>query len=809
MIIRKYLSCLLVFFVVTAVDAQNSIQGIVTIDSLTIPLEHCVAALIRAQDSIAIKENETTKSGNFHFDKIADGNYFLKINYPSYYNYTSTTITLKDSTKIVLPNIALNPIATYLNEVSISALKSGLSFKDGKIILSTANNPLASGSTVIELLKTLPGVILDADNNITINAKTGVRFMINGVLQQIPDSQMMVLLGNMSTESVASLELLKNPSAKYDASGTAGVINIVTKQSKIKGYNGGFMTSLGMGKRFGGGANASLDFRSDKLSFFSNISYLHRSPLTDFNMDRTIGVGNNLQSIRTTGNDETQLHSININAALEYELSPQTMMSLNCRTLPGKSTDHFLAGTSLYNAPFPYSQTDFTTENVDKYNSPSLTFYARHLFDTAATQISITADYTNFRYNESRTNENVFYDSSQSEILPNKAYNNLMDLNFQVFTLKLDFTKTFFHNWVLESGLKSGFVQNNNDNNLLRNYPGTKEFYNDPTFSSVYRYKEQIFAGYVNALKSFGNISLQGGLRAEQTLVNAVNKTNEKSLHRNYFNLFPSMSLAYKQSEKNSFQITYSYRIDRPAYDQLNPIRLFFSELNYGTGNANLVPQYSHNLNLDYNYNNLLISSIGLTKYSNSIYRYTYSDESSGIQIDTIDNLASRTILSYSLTFQKQWANTFNMQLSGMTAFCNSKGIINQTNINQHSLMGYLSANSDLLLPKKVRLQLNARYSTPYIDGIQHYSQRGSVDLALQRRFMADKLNIVLGIYDLLYTDYGSIKSDLQNQAYYEDAKNDSRRVRLNITYRFGNMRINRQFNNKKDEESTRIKKVE
>ncbi|KAA5536134.1 TonB-dependent receptor [Taibaiella lutea] len=809
MIIRKYLGGLLVLSAITTANAQSSIQGNVALEAATTPAGHCMVALMRMQDSLEMQKEETSENGNFHFDAIADGNYFLQINYPSFYNYTSAIITLKDSTKIALPDIVLHLKTTSLNEVSINALKSGLSFKDGKIILSTANNPLASGSTVIELLKTLPGVILDADNNITVNAKAGVRFMINGVLQQIPEAQMMLLLSNMSTESVASLELIKNPPAKYDAAGTAGLINIVTKQSKIKGYNGSIMTSLGMGKRFGGGANASLNFRSDKLSLFSNISYLRRNPLTDFSMNRTIGTANDLQSIRTTGSDNTQLHSININAELEYELSPKTMMSLNFRTSPGKSSDHFLAETNLHNAPLPYNQTDFTTENVDKYNSPSITLYARHLFDTSGTQVSFTADYTNFRYNESRANENVFYDSNHSESLPDKAYNNLMDLNFQVFTQKLDFTKTLFNTWVLESGLKSSFVQNNSDNNLLRSYPGTDQFYNDPAFSSIYRYKEQIFAGYVNAMKSFGNISLQGGLRAEQTLVNAVNKTNEEKLHRNYFNLFPSMSLAYKQSEKNSFQFTYSYRIDRPAYDQLNPIRLFFSELNYGTGNSNLLPQYSHNLTLDYNYNNLLISSIGLTKYSNSIYRYTYSDEAAGVQIDTIDNLASRTILSYSLTFQKQWGNAFNLQLSGMTAFCNSKGVINQTSIDQHSLMGYLSANSDLLLLQKMRLQLNARYSTPYIDGIQHYSQRGSVDLALQRRFMADKLNVVLGIYDLLYTDYGSIKSNLPNQTYYEYAKNDSRRVRLNITYRFGNMRINRQFNNKQEEENTRIKKVE
>lgn len=809
MIIRKYLSCLLVFFVVTVADAQNSIQGIVNIDSFTIPLEHCVVALIRAQDSVAIKENEITKTGNFHFDKIADGNYFLQINHPSYYNYVSTTISLKDSTKIVMPDIILQLKVTALNEVSINSLKSGLSFKDGKIILSTDNNPLSSGSTVIELLKALPGVIMDADNNITVNAKTGVRFMINGVLQQIPEAQMMLLLGNMTTESVASLELIKNPPAKYDAAGTAGLINIVTKQSKIKGYNGSLMASLGMGKRFGGGANASLNFRSDKLSFFSNISYLDRSPLTDFNMNRTIGTDNDLQSIRTTGSDRAQQHSININAGLEYELSPKTMMSLNFRTMPGKSSDRFLAETSLHNVPLLYSQTDFTTVNVNKYNNPSFIFYARHLFDTAGTQISFTADYTNFRYNESRVNENIFYDNNHSEVLPNKAYNTLVDLNFQVFTQKLDFTKTFFNTWVFESGLKSSFVQNSSENKLLRTYPGTDQFYIDPAFSSMYCYKERIYAGYINALKSIGNISLQGGLRVEQTSVNAVNETNEKKLHRNYLNLFPSMNVAYKQNEKNNFQFTYSYRIDRPAYYLLNPIRLFFSELNYGTGNYNLVPQYSHNLNLDYNYNNLLISSIGLTKYSNSIYHYTYSDEASGVQIDTIDNLASRTILSYSLTFQKQWGNAFSMHLSGMTAFCYSKGIINQTNIDQHSLMGYLSANTDLLLPKKVRLQLNARYSTPYIEAIQHYSERGSVDVALQRKFMKDKLNVVLGIYDLFYTDYGNINSSLPKQTYYEYARNDSRRVRLSITYRFGNMRINRQFNNKPEEESVRIKKVE
>lgn len=807
MIAPKY-SCLLLLLVfVIKSNAQYSIKGRITNDIDTSAVADCIVMLLNINDSAKISETLTDDKGNYHFDSIAAGHYFLKTSSNSYADFSSKEIIVDKD--IYFFDFLLHLKETILDEVAISTIKPGIKFKDGKIILSTADNPLASGSTVIELIKSLPGVSLDAENNITVNAKQGVRFMINEVLQQLPEAQMMVLLSNMSAESITSLELIKNPSAKYDASGTAGLINIVTRQSKIKGYNGSVIASLGMGKRFGGGSNVSLNFKSDKLNVFSNVSYIHRNPLTDFEMNRTINAGNEMQSINTKGDDVTHLYSFTVNAGLEYDISKKTMAGLNFRTLPGKSTDHFIVGGQLSNSLLPYSRTDYTTDNVDRYNNPSITFYSRHSFDSSGTQLTFTTDYTHFRYKESRGSKNAFYDDYDTEVLPIKSYNNLLDLNFNIFTQKLDFTKSIGKEMVFESGLKAAFVENSSDAGLMRNIPGTATFYNDTSFSSIYNYKEKIFAGYVNLTKTIGDFSLQGGLRAEQTYVYAFNRTNNRKLHRNYFNVFPSLNVAYKQSDKNSFQFTYSYRIDRPGYDQLNPIRLFFSELNYGTGNPNLVPQYSHNLNLDYNYNNMLMSGFAFTRYSNSIYRYTYSEVQSGIQIDTLANLASRSILSYTLTFQKQWGKVFNMQLTGMLAYCYSSGTLNETLVDNHSLMGLINSNNDFILPHKVRLQLNGRYSSPYTDGIQHFSQRGSVDIALQRRFMSDKLNVVLGIYDVLYTDYGNVKSNLPNQAYYEYAKNDSRRVRLSITYRFGNMRIERRVNNSDEEERKRIKKVD
>lgn len=694
-----------------------------------------------------------------------------------------------------------------LKDVAVLTRVPVMEMKNGMLVMNIENNPLAAGSTVLEMLKRMPGVIIDEQHNITVNGKSGIGFMMDGRLQQMPVTQMIQLLGNMPAASVASIELIKNPSAKYDAAGTAGLINIVSRKVKVKGFNGTLTESVGMGKRFGNGSSAILNFRSDKLTVYTNASYFYRDPLTDINLERKLQTGNGTDVIYSAGQNENFINSVALKAGLEYAISRKTTAGFTIGWAPNWSKEFQQNDMSITGQSLPYNYLNARTTSKDDYTSPSAAFYLMHTFDSTGTQLSFTADYTGFLYDQSRTNANRFFAGDHTEIGPGLAYRNTNDLDFKIATQKLDFSRLLNRTLKLEAGLKAGFAENKSNTVLEKNETGGG-FYRDSVFSNNYKYHERILAGYVSLAKALGKLNVQLGVRGEQTHVEASVTGNDFRLNRDYFNLFPNLSMDYTLNEKNSFQLTYSYRIDRPSYDQLSSIKVFNDQLNYSTGNPELQPQYSHVINFDFNQHHFITHSLNYTYIRNSIYNYPFTREGSQVQTDTVINFAARHMLAYSLMLQKQLKQWYLVQLSGTGGYSWFKGKINGEDGGSAAMMAYIALNNDFFLPRKVRLQVNASYITPFRDGIQRYSGRTNIDVVVQKKLLKDRLNIALGIYDIFYSNYNRISSTLSDQYYYITMRNDTRRARLTLTYQLGNMRIDRKMNHATNEESNRIRKA-
>jgi len=693
-----------------------------------------------------------------------------------------------------------------LKEVAVTNRIPALEMKNGLLIMNLENNPLAAGSTVLEMLKRMPGVLIDEQNNITINGKSGVGFLMDGRLQQMPVAQMIQVLSNTPANAIATIELIKNPSAKYDAAGTAGLINIVSKKVRVKGFNGTFVESAGMGKRFGNGMNAVLNFRSDRLTVFANASYLYRNPLSEVTLERTLNTGNGTDRIFSGGQSESFTNSVPLKGGLEYALSRKTTMGLTIGWMPSAAKEFQYNHLSIAGHSLPYNYLASLTGGREDYSSPSAALYLLHSFDTVGTQLSFTADYTGFLYNQSRANENHFFTGDHVAIGPALIYRNSNDLHLSVWTQKLDFSKTLTRTLKMETGIKASFAENRSHTVLERNDIDGSSFYKDTIFSNEYRYQERILAAYISLLKTFGKLNIQAGLRGEQTHIRAAIAGNNARLDRDYFNLFPNLAIDYTANEKNSFQLTYSYRIDRPSYDQVSAIKVFNDPLNYSTGNPQLQPQYSHVINLDFNHNQFITNSLNYTHIRNSIYNYPFTREGSQVQADTVINFASRYMLAYNLMVQQQLKKWYQVQLSGTAGYTHFNGRINGEQVGSEAVVAYVSLNNDLFLPHKFRLQLNANYTSPFKDGIQRYASRANMDIVVQKKLLKDRLNISLGIYDLFYTSYNRVSSVLSDQAYQITMRNDTRRGRLTLMYRLGNMRIDRKIKDTPGEESKRIR---
>jgi len=793
---------------VSSFYSQSVITGKVQ-DSTNTEIQYCSLALMNAADSSVFKGNITDEKGEFRFENIPNGNYFIKLSYIGYLDSLSEVFTINSISELNIPTFHLISDSQSLEEVTVIAFRKTVSFENGKVILNVENDILSSGSFVIELLRRIPGVSVDGQNNITVNGKSGVRFMLDGRLQQIPADQMIAILGNMSSEAVSKIELIKNPPAKYDASGTGGLINIVTKKAKLKGFNGNVSDKISHGKGVSEMMNVNLNYKSNKISIFSNSIGSYTDYKNIIINNRTYQNEHSVSNLNMNGKEEIFVSTLNFKAGVQYDYSSKTVFGLNLdanwvdfKTI-GKSTTNMIGET-----PMDYSNLDVISTSKERYSVPTINMNLTHLLDTNGSQVSFSTDFMNYNNNRNNDNNNYFSDDNFIENNPVLRYNNNNSLNFKIATQKLDLTKVFSNSLKLETGVKSSFVINRSYSIVTENEPNTMIFNIDSTFLNDLTYKEQIFAGYLDVMKTVKKMTLEGGIRFEQTLFHIENHSNGFKLSRNYINFFPNISVDFKQNESNNYHFSYSYRLDRPDYEQFNPSYSFNNRLNYSVGNPYLKPQYSHNFELELNHNDFITNSFSFVSMNDGIYSFSYMKDSSNISIDTVYNFGLKQMSSYNLFLQKQISSFYRVQLNSTFAWMNYSGVIDGNTINSNLAAIRVNLNNDIMLPKNINLQVSVSYSSPYKDGFQDYSQQASVNLALQKRFLKNKLNVVIGIRDLFYSDYMSMTTNLPNQSYYSLTKNDSRRIRINLSYKFGKMKIDNKIENKKAEDNIRINKL-
>ncbi|MGZ3884851.1 MAG: outer membrane beta-barrel protein, partial [Bacteroidia bacterium] len=778
--------------------SQNRIDGKI-IDDKQSPVPFCALALLNAADSSLVKGNITTENGEFVFEGIPAGRYFLKANNVGFKEFLSTVVTIDSLNALHLEPFVLSPDAVNLKEVSIAVFKPTVEFKKGTIILNAENDLVARGNTVLDLLKRLPGVIVDAQNNISINGNGNVRFLMDGRLQQIPASQMITILSGMSAETIKSLELIKNPPARYDAAGMAGLINIVTKKATLKGISGFVAQSYSQGKRARYNTVTGLNYKNNKFSFFSTLNVVYATWEDESELDRVLNTTATTNAFNASGAIVDHRKTFSLNAGMEYEFTKKTSVGIYFNDNLNNTNPVQIARTQVFQGDaFNYSSFVYRSDNQQNYNVPTVNLSVLHKFDSLGSQLQYQGDYANVVGDEKKLIDNHFYDAAGNEIDESSYYNTLIHNDYKISNHKLDYTTYFKNQLSLEAGAKGGFVNINSSSNLqLHN--STAGFYNgDTTFNNNYEYNERILAAYATLSKSFEKAGFTAGVRAEQTNIDAMNKSTGYHLTRNYTNLFPSGSVDLKLNKKNTVSAVYSYRIDRPSYDMMNPVRIFNDQLNYSVGNSELKPQYTHYITMDYNFNNFMTTSISYHRTNDFTFYYTYTKNNSQVNIDTIFNFPIRNNFVISEFIQKQ-IKWYNIQFYGNFVYRNFVGNINGESANSQTTSYYLSLYNEFRLPKDFKITLNAYYSSKFYDGIQTYYPMSNISVIVNKSFFNNKLNVSLGVFDILWRDYGSHSSELSNQYYYYRQKPDTRRFRINLLWKFGKMRIEQKLNSKED----------
>lgn len=781
---------------------------IVNADGQAIPF----ATLALLENTVQVNGAVATDRGEFQFPHALkpDKTYQLSISSLSYEPLKVRFAVGENRPAIQeFGKLQLKAMAKNLKTVNVTAPQNVIEMDGGNIIFNVSKSISAQGLNVLELLSRAPGVMVSADHKISLNGKAGAAVLIDGKQTYLSNREMAELLKSMSSSSVKSIEIINSPNARYDAAGTAGIINVQTAKTTTQGFSSAFTTGLSYGVYLRNNQDLSFSYRKNKLNLFGNYNHFFGYYSYLYGADRLQedkfynSFTDDIDKRKKMGSRLGADYSIDQNNTIGVLLNGNFIFGggiTDTRTEIGQaysdSIDQVLTAINDYY----YMQTQRYNLNLNyKYE------------DSLGRMINVDADYGDFTKRAGNLQSNTYAAADQT-VLSDNLYRSLNGIDIGLRAVKADYTTNLWKGKI-DVGAKYSSVSSANDSKFLEIQPAAEVL--DPSRSNRFVYREHITSAYVNYKKDIKKWQFQAGLRVENA--GSAGKLDEispiagnlKRTTRNYTHFFPFFSAGIKPAASHSFSLSYSRRIDRPAYQNLNPFIYLLDELSYWQGNPFLQPQLSHRGLFQYVYKNSTI--MGLS--------YTYTDNFSVEVTDTVGqnkivmvprNLGVQQHLALTLTqtlHPKKWWNlTFNGTFFGLM---NRIDFGADRKLNPRQAAVRVNLQQNFRLPYALNAEVVATYNSRRLAGATQFSKPSSqVDLGIQRNFIADKATLRLVFSDIYKGNKGnSIQSVpglyIHNYSYFE-----TRQVKLNFSYRIisGNSKGPRNRTSALENENGRIK---
>lgn len=768
------------------------------------PLSFVNVLLLNSSDSSLVKGAVSDALGDYFFDNIGLGNYLLSASMVGYKRGYLSLLNIKPSkTPLEVGNLTLSEDAKQLEEVMIVEKRPFVEQHIDRMVVNVANSIIASGSTVLEVLEKAPGVTLDRQNDmLQLRGKDGVIVQIDGKQTYLSMPDVVALLRSMSSDNVDQIDLITNPSAKYDAAGNSGIINIRLKKNNNVGTNGSVSLSGGSGRFDRESGSVQINHRTNKFNLFGNYSANRGGDYFDLRTKQT----------RDNDGDEIFTHQDtyirfrqwgqNAKVGVDYFLSENTNLGAvwtgfwNDLQEQGTAESAFRREAS--GPMFLHAKTDKSISNIS-FNH----IFNVHFQHTFKTQGQLSIDFDKGRYDRDFTNTLLTHILiSENNDDPSAGLYTEMPTTIDITTFKMDYERTFTSGWKMETGIKSSTVRNDNDLMLSR---GVEELVPDLDLSNHFLYTERVNAIY----SSFGRklndkTDIQLGLRAEHTHSVGNSLTSNNFVDRDYLNLFPSLFISRQLQKNHSLTFSYSYRIDRPNYQFLNPGRSYVDPYLYSQGNAYLNPQYTQSLEFRHGYREKIFTSLG-TSYISDLIFYVIQPVDSTTTERTPLNIGSSQAYNLTITFPFTFVKGWTMQTTLMGNYSRFQYTYQDTPLTIEQFSGQLNGSNSFVLGKGWTAELTGWLKTPGVNAIVRSPWLGTMDIGIQKA-VGSKLKAKLSLQDVFRTnmflgkiDAPGFRSDLRLNF-------DTRIVMLNLTYSFGNQQLKgiRQRRTGSEEETQR-----
>lgn len=789
-------------FIYHSVISQNSNKKLigVVLDSLSNqPLPFATIQLTNTSLKLNTIADE---NGNYTFKKISEGNYEIMVSYVGYRS-KRVIVSIGEAEETVAPKLSLSLENINLKEVTVKALRPFIEQSMDKIVLNVAESIMANSGSSLDILRRSPSVQLNEnDGSISLKGKK-VMILVDGKLTQLTGESLEGFLSAMPSNSIDRIELVSNPSAKYEAAGMA-VINIRTLKMKSMGLNGSWGLGTNIGKFLGYNGNILFNYRKNKITFIGNYSHQFIHQYVRINSFRTLSNQLYFDDFECY-NRSRRLQFYKV--GLDYDLTSKTTLGIlfqgNENGRNTLNTAQTLVGKN--NASIDSTIT-IDTESKAKLNNWNSNLSLRHQFAQKGRSISIDTDYGQYNtdWNDYFT-QKFFKNSSNIEYKPtNQIWFPWFQKN-QIRSLKSDYVHPFKSS-ILESGLQFRNTQMNMHFEVQEKIGSQwiKQLQN--SFDYNYNYNENVQAAYVSYGGKKNKLTYQTGLRYEQTQINLADIDDKSTNSQNYGNLFPSLGLQYVYSKKQTITISYTKRITRPSYSQLNERPIYFNPYRQTIGNAYLKPTINSSIEVGLNLNQNILFTLGYQDNKDDItlvptlvgsstqYKYYNFNKSETISFDIVVNK----------NIKPWWSTNTGFQYFHVSN--NFQNIQELTSREGNSF--YFRSSNYFTLHNGIKIEIIGFYYPPQESGAFKILNIKKLDIGLQKPIMKKKADLRLTITDVFNT-YTARYLFFTNTTYGdEEIKTESRFVKFSFLYRFGN--LNLKFKDKKsgiDRESSRIEK--
>jgi hypothetical protein len=764
------ITLLLAFFFAAKynVNAQ-SISGII-IDSLS---GHLLsgATVSLEQEGKEIKSVNADK-GSFRFTAV-DSNalYNVHIRYTGY--HTETLKSIKASNSVI--SIYLIQDQKEMAGVTVSSAKPFIVQKNDKITVNVAQSPIVAGGNAYDAVKKAPGVT--DFQNLQFRGKN-VTVYINDKPSRIGGEELKNYLSSMPANTVERVEVIPNPSAKYEANG-GPVINIILSKSKDLGTNGTLTAGLGAGRYPRLNSGVSLNHRTSDLNIYGSYDYLQNKSRTIIRTDRSF---NQLFSINDEQRSFDKVNSHSAKAGLDYTINKRSSAGILVR---GVFTER-----NKYSQNRSVTTADSSSTVSNEGRSDISTIAANMYYKTKVGKtgdLSLNADY--FNYNKMRNDQFAtrYFDGKQEEYTQPFLLRAGAPANNNITSFSADYS--FIANKIrFETGAKAVMTETDNTSDWEKNTDGNWE--NDIQKSNRFIYKENVYAAYTSAAGSNGKFDIEAGLRVEYTDANGYSVTLKQENNNNYISLFPSLSVSFNQSEKQQYSFSYRRRIERFGFDIVNPFIVYQNQYAFYQGNPYIKPSFSHNLSLGWTYGNEWMASLDYGHFTDAlaeVYKKAGNEEA---MISTFENIASADQLSLSLSYTRslfQGKLTTSNTISGLYAKYNAPAA---TDLSNAALGVFLNSSNMVSIGKAWRGELSAAYYSPMQFGAYQFRPQFFTSLGFSRSLLEKKATLGISVTDI----FNSNKQRYSVSSYGVQAMSrnnpETRLIKLNFTYKFGNKNV-------------------